>query len=262
MAWIESHQSLAQHPKTKRLARALGVSLPTTIGYLHLLWWWTLDYAEDGELKRYTPEDIADACQWDGDTAMLWNGLVSAGFIDAGEGKACIHDWDDYAGKLVERRRRNRDYMRAVRVRHVDTTLSHVEGYPTNPTEPTQQNSTLPTEPEKSTPVWLPPDWFLPLTKLSGYKVKNHERAARGIEAACIESGADVTLVVAEFAKHWATLKIKYSNWHDPVAVLKGKPLEIAIEQSKGGTYTNGRGRGQLPAPSEYATVGQFHHWH
>jgi len=151
MAWIESHQSLAQHPKTRRLARALEVSLPTAIGHLHLLWWWTLDYAEDGELVRYTPEDIADACQWEGDAITLWEGLISSGFVDANEGKGCVHDWDDYAGKLVERRRRNRDYMRASRVRHVGTTLGHVEGYPTNPTEPTQQNSTIPTVPENKT---------------------------------------------------------------------------------------------------------------
>ena len=32
MAWIELHQALVAHPKTKRLARRLGVNLPTAIG--------------------------------------------------------------------------------------------------------------------------------------------------------------------------------------------------------------------------------------
>jgi len=40
--YIQSHEEIATHPKTRRLARALGISLPTVIGHLHLLWWWCL----------------------------------------------------------------------------------------------------------------------------------------------------------------------------------------------------------------------------
>src|SRR5687767_5633894 len=54
MAWIESHQEIARHPKTRKLARLLGGSVPTAIGHLHLLWWWAVDYAEDGWLGKYT----------------------------------------------------------------------------------------------------------------------------------------------------------------------------------------------------------------
>lgn len=81
-------------------------------------------------------------------------------------------------------------------------------------------------------PVWTPPDWFVPLTTLSGYKIKNHQKAADGIEAACKESSASVAEVVAGFAKQWPTLKVKY-RWDDPIATLKGKPLEIAIDASR-----------------------------
>ena len=54
MAWIESHQELANHPKTKRFKRALGISTPQAIGHLHLLWWWALDYAQDGSLAAFS----------------------------------------------------------------------------------------------------------------------------------------------------------------------------------------------------------------
>ena len=82
MAWIESHQEVGRHPKTKKLARLLGISLPTAVGYLHYLWWWALDFAQDGTLDRYETDDIADAMQWDGDADELVTALVKSGYID------------------------------------------------------------------------------------------------------------------------------------------------------------------------------------
>lgn len=105
MAWIESHQELARHPKTKRLARAAGISIPAAIGHLHLLWWWALDYAQDGDLGGYTDEDIADAMEWnDTDASILIKSLESAGFIDRDGETFHIHDWHNYAGRLIEQR--------------------------------------------------------------------------------------------------------------------------------------------------------------
>ena len=36
MAWIEAHQELRNHPKTKKAARLLGISRPQMIGHLFL----------------------------------------------------------------------------------------------------------------------------------------------------------------------------------------------------------------------------------
>ena len=52
MAWIESHQALGRHPKLRRLARALNISHPTAVGDLHYLWWFAIDFAQDGSLGR------------------------------------------------------------------------------------------------------------------------------------------------------------------------------------------------------------------
>lgn len=112
MAWIESHQELARHPKTKRLARAAGISIPAAIGHLHLLWWWALDYAQDGDLDGYSAEDIADAAEWSGgDANHFVNALESAGFLDHEEGWR-IHDWHDYAGRLLEQREAKAKYKK------------------------------------------------------------------------------------------------------------------------------------------------------
>lgn len=105
MAWIESHQELGRHPKAIKLARLLGISIPQAVGHLHLLWWWAFDYAKDGELSRYDPEDIADAVLWEGSASDLVDALVRAGFLDQPDGRLLIHDWEQYGGKLLSRRR-------------------------------------------------------------------------------------------------------------------------------------------------------------
>ena len=113
MAWIESHQEVGRHPKTKKLARLLGVSLPAAVGHLHFLLWWALDFAQDGVLDKYDAEDIADAMQWEGDADALVEALLSSGYIDDTDDSLVVHDWHDYAGKLLERRAKDRARKRA-----------------------------------------------------------------------------------------------------------------------------------------------------
>lgn len=107
MSWVESHTEIARHPKTRRLARLLGTSIPTTVGHLHLLWWWAMDYAKDGSLERYGADDIADACLWEGEPQTLWEGLTAAGWIDQTPDGDYLHDWHEYGGKLLERRQKD-----------------------------------------------------------------------------------------------------------------------------------------------------------
>lgn len=109
MAYIKSHQELARHPKTRKLARRLGIGIPQAIGHLHLLWYWTLDYAEDGELTGFDAGDLADGAMWDGDCTEFVDALVQARFLDRDcEGSLTVHDWWDHAGALVEGREKNR----------------------------------------------------------------------------------------------------------------------------------------------------------
>lgn len=142
MSWIESHQELARHPKTRRLARTLGISIPTAIGHLHLLWWWALDFADDGDLSRFEAEDIADGMIWEGDPDAAVDALASAGFLDADQR---IHDWDDFAGRLVQRRKSNAERMRETRATHVQRTFSaRADTCEATVPNPTVQDSTVP----------------------------------------------------------------------------------------------------------------------
>ena len=114
MAWIESHQEVGRHPKTKKLARLLGVSLPATVGHLHYLWWWALDFAPEGVLEKYDADDIAEAIEWEGDSEVLLDALIKSGYIDETEDHGLVlHDWGEYAGKLLERRAKDRARKRA-----------------------------------------------------------------------------------------------------------------------------------------------------
>lgn len=108
MAWIESHEGLRSHPKTMKAARLLSIPIPQVIGHLHCFWWWALNYAEKGCMAKYDSADISDGAMWTGDPDLFVKALVDARFIDVREGQLVIHDWDEYIGRLMEIRERER----------------------------------------------------------------------------------------------------------------------------------------------------------
>jgi hypothetical protein len=125
MAYTESHQSLARHPKTLRLMRRLGTSRAETIGHLHLFWWWCLDYAPDGDLTPFDNEEIAIAAEWEGDADIYASAMISAGFIDDDDAVRSVHDWPDYGGKLLARKESNKNRMRETRAAYKSSTETH-----------------------------------------------------------------------------------------------------------------------------------------
>ena len=113
MSWIEAHQALRDHPKKDRLAELLfngsvpiDVSDLAAVGLLLNLWWWAVDYAKEGDLSNFSDRQIAKGCGWTGDSTLLVQSLIEAGFIDKKPRR--IHDWDEYTGRLLERRERDR----------------------------------------------------------------------------------------------------------------------------------------------------------
>ena len=161
MAWIESNQELGRHPKMKKLARLLSISWPEAVGYLHYLWWWALDYAQDGDLSKYEYGDIADAVMWQGDPIEFVNALIESGFLDKTEDDGLIiHDWFDYAGRLIEKRVANRERMRRARAKAKGECAPNVQNTNNARAGATEQNSTVPnsTVPNHTEPDTTPPD--------------------------------------------------------------------------------------------------------
>ena len=138
MAWIELHQSLTTHKKTRRLARALGLGvpdgIPQTIGHLCLFWLWCVDGAEDGNLDDLDAQDIADAAGWTGDPDVFMEAMIAAGFIDKNEDGICVHGWDDYIGRLLAYRAKEKERNRQKSQRHRDRMKAAKEAETQGPT--------------------------------------------------------------------------------------------------------------------------------
>jgi hypothetical protein len=153
MAWIEVHQSLQRHPKLLRLSAKLRIHKAQSAGHLLFLWLWTLDYAPTGDLSAFGPAEISAAAECSFDPEIFLQALRETGWIDP---NGVLHDWYDYAGKLIERRAADKERKRDVRKnpQSVPGTSDgrRTDGARTVP-NPTLPNQTLPEEkPEAAAP--------------------------------------------------------------------------------------------------------------
>lgn len=118
MAYIEVHQSLLSHRKTLRLCRVLQMDRFCVAGRLVALWSWAIDNAPEGWVAAGDSDLIADVMGWQGEPSVLCGAMVSAGFLDEAEGAYVLHDWMDYAGRLMEQRKSNAKRQQAWRDRN------------------------------------------------------------------------------------------------------------------------------------------------
>jgi len=141
MAWIELHQTLPTNKKTIRLKNLLRIKVPQAVGHLCILWLWALDNAPDGDLSGFTADEIAEFAQWPGKSPEEFLGaLISAGFVDE---NMRIHDWQNYAGKLVEKRKSDAERKRAYRTNRTGHPLDVQRTSPGHPRDGAG-NSTVP----------------------------------------------------------------------------------------------------------------------
>ena len=143
MPWIESHDGVWDHWKTRKFQKALDLDIHQAVGLLHALWHFTLRNAwKDSNLEPWGAEGIAEGCRYKGDPDALISALRDAQFLDG----FVVHDWQERAGKLVQDRRYNEDRRKnavkrrktaSVR-RKTDATLPHpTSPYPTQPNQET-----------------------------------------------------------------------------------------------------------------------------
>lgn len=143
--WIEVHDTLPEHRKTERLAQALGVDQAWAAGILVCLWTWALRNAPDGDLTDVSEKALSRACFWEKKSRPLGRALRDCGWIDPDNR---LHHWDDYAGRLMEKRAANARRMRAARAR----AASEPEAPACAATQPD------PTEPDTTSPDITRPD--------------------------------------------------------------------------------------------------------
>lgn len=121
MAYIEVHDHLFDHPKLANLADELESderfyeSDPEDrlVACLVRLWQWSLTNGGlDGDLSRFKPRALAVASGWKGDPVRFVAALKSTGWLNQ---DGTIHDWTEYAGRLLIMRARNKNRMRKAR---------------------------------------------------------------------------------------------------------------------------------------------------
>lgn len=125
MAWIEAHQSLRDHRKIIALATELCIPESHAIGLCVALWLWAIDNAPDGTLPS-VPRIAERAAFWDGNPGELVAAMIKSGFIDDLEDGMQLHDWHDYAGRLIDKRKENTNRMRSKRATKVFKTKEDV----------------------------------------------------------------------------------------------------------------------------------------
>lgn len=99
--WAPVYQSVWTHRKTFELAALLGVNETYAAAHLIRLWTWAIDNAPDGDLSGLSERAIAYGAGWQHEVSLFVGALLKAGFLDPDH---TIHDWADYAGKILERR--------------------------------------------------------------------------------------------------------------------------------------------------------------
>jgi hypothetical protein len=114
MAWIELHQAVWTHRKTFAMADLLDIRETYAAAHVMRLWTWALDNAPDGCLPN-SPRIIARSADWDGSPDQFIEALVDAGWVDRVDDSYHLHDWADYAGRLIDRRVANTERMRTAR---------------------------------------------------------------------------------------------------------------------------------------------------
>lgn len=99
MSWLESHQELASHPKLFHLASLMKWEVDLALGKLHRFWYWCVDYAEDGDLRKYNDELLGYAVGLNGeDCKRFVEAMVQSGWIDRVP-YFRVHDWWDWSGR-------------------------------------------------------------------------------------------------------------------------------------------------------------------
>tara|TARA_R110002020_G_scaffold262335_2_gene476785 strand:+ start:1053 stop:1961 length:909 start_codon:yes stop_codon:yes gene_type:complete len=157
MVWIRVDTALTRHPKVIKFASAINASRHEAIGLLVDLWTWSIDYAEDGDLTKYTSAELLTALGAFQTSALieidLLEALETAGFVDRDGDRVYLHDWDAHQGQLIAQREAGRDRQKKYRRRKKDVTedvtvTSSVTNAPTN-----ERNETITNKPtEMRTP--------------------------------------------------------------------------------------------------------------
>lgn len=118
--WLKVHADLPFHPKSIEL----GVVVENPLAWAHVvqLWGWCLRNAPDGRVSsRHAGAVVENACGWRGAKGILFEALVSVGFLEREESCVVVHDWDEEQRPVLEKAARDAQKKRERRADGAET---------------------------------------------------------------------------------------------------------------------------------------------
>lgn len=279
MAWIQVHQQLKDHRKLLAAADELEIEPPYMLGLLASFWLWALDNAPNGSLEGISNRNIARAAQWNKEPDTFVEAMKSAGFLDITEdGTLEIHDWYEYAGKLIDQREAEKQRSRRRRAAAAADRLATAvqsEGQPedrpennqqktggrlhqTTPDQSIQENRSLPPkggESSEAAPYAKIVDLYHEICKSYPTLRKVSEARKRAIAARWKEYGRDLNTFRELFEKAEASSFLKGKNDRNWTAdfnwLMNSENMAKVLE----GKYTDNRQQAGPGQPGRVSTM-------
>lgn len=111
--WIELHDNLPDHPKVVKLSKLLNMDRDLARAKLERLWLWALNNRLNGVLSDDDVLLLEDIMRLKGkQSETMVDALVQCNLLDPVEGGYSIHDWDDHAGMLIDKKTIQREQSR------------------------------------------------------------------------------------------------------------------------------------------------------
>lgn len=91
-------RAVIDHPKFFRLKNVLRLNKSCTLGYLEALWHFCGRYTPQGNLGKYSNDEIEAWLEWDGEPGALISAFINAKWVDINEThRLIVHDWHNHA---------------------------------------------------------------------------------------------------------------------------------------------------------------------
>lgn len=93
------------HVKVKRLKKLLGKPLYCAMGVLESLWQLCMECCDEGNIGKFSNEEIADHIEWEGDPNLLISALTESGWLDTcSDERLIVHDWFAHCPEFIRKR--------------------------------------------------------------------------------------------------------------------------------------------------------------
>jgi chemotaxis protein histidine kinase CheA len=99
--WQATDPHLRQNPIFLDFVERLGEPVIVCDGLMSGLWRFAFCFAQDGDVGKFTPSQLARAVGWEGDPDLMWDALTGSQFIEHG---THLHDWGEWGGRLFAKR--------------------------------------------------------------------------------------------------------------------------------------------------------------